>query len=146
MLAVMKSTDIGHQELPQEQTTDTLYVTVPSDFPRPVHLGSLPGAQPKLLMTKYEGRFYTPGSSPPELFEAWRLCEDLASQLAEKSLESKRGKRSHMSEVEILEQYLHRLIKTRWTTVPEARWTIRRVAALLEWPTPPPSLEPPTNA
>lgn len=142
----MKRTMTKHEEFVQLQTAEELYAAVPVDFPRPVHLGGLPGAQPKLLMTKYEGRFYPPGSSPPELFEAWRLCEDLASQLAEKSLESKMGKRSHMSEVEILEQYLHRLIKTRWTTVPEARWTIRRVAALLEWPAPPPSLEPPTNA
>lgn len=141
----MTSTQTEGTEPLQEQATDALYATVPFDFPRPVHLGSLPGAQPKFLMTKYRGRFYSPGSSPPELFEAWRVCEDLATQLAEKSLESKKGKRAEMSELEILEQYLPRLIKTEWTTVPEARWTIRRVAELLGWPAPPSSLEPPTN-
>lgn len=142
----MESTDDTSEEKPlRDEDADVLYATVPADFPHPVHLGSLPGAQPKFLMTKYRGRFYSPGSSPPELFEAWRICEDLATQLAQKSLDSKNGKRADMSELAILEQYLTRLIETKWTTVPEARWTIRRVAALLGWPTPASSLAPPIN-
>lgn len=52
------------------------------------------------------------------------------------------GKRSHLSEVAILDQYLPRLIATKWTTEAEARWTIRRVAAMLSWPVPPDALEP----
>ena len=132
----MENTDKSEAESLLDEEADTLGAAVPADFPRPVHLGSLPGAQPKFLMTKYKGRFYSPGSSPPELFEAWRICEDLAIQLAQKSLESKNGKRADMSECAILEQYLTRLIETKWTTVPEAKWTIRRVAALLGWPTP----------
>ena len=115
---------------------------VPADFPRPSYLAALPGAQPKFLMTKYEERFYMPGCSPPELYEAWRVCEEIAAQLAEKSLESKAGKRAHMSESEILDQYLPRLIRTRRTTAPEARWVIRRVAQLLEWPIPVSTQEP----
>lgn len=129
----------------RDEGEDKLYMEVPADFPRPLHLGSLPGTQPKFSMTKYKDRFYSPGCSPPELFETWRLCEDLARQLVEKSAESKKGKRSHMSESAILEQYLTRLIATKWTTVPEARWTIRRVAILLSWPVPAASLEPPSN-
>lgn len=113
------------------------YAQVPADFPRPLHLGAVSGAQPKLLMVKYHGRFYSPGCTPPELYERWDVCEDLARQLAEKSLESKAGKRSHMSEIEILDQYLPRLIATRWTSEPEARWVIRRAAAMLGWPKPP---------
>ncbi len=50
----------------------------PADFPRHVHLGAVPGAQPKLLMTQYLGRFYVPGCTPPELLERWSICEDLA--------------------------------------------------------------------
>lgn len=112
------------------------YAQVPVDFPRPLHLGAVSGAQPKLLMVKYQGRFYSPGCTPAELYERWDVCEDLARQLAEKSLESKAGKRSHMSQTEILDQYLPRLIATRWASEPEARWVIRRVATMLDWPAP----------
>ncbi|HEY0491503.1 MAG TPA: hypothetical protein VGD30_18485 [Telluria sp.] len=115
---------------------------VPLDFPRPLHFGAVPGAQPKLLAVRYNGRFYSPGCTPPELYERWTVCEDLAQQLAAKSSESKAGKRSHLSEVAILDQYLPRLIATKWTTEAEARWTIRRVAAMLSWPVPPDALEP----
>lgn len=113
------------------------YAQVPADFPRPVHLGAASGAQSKLLTAEYKGRFYSPGSTPPEIFARWDMCEDLARQMSAKCLESKAGKRSHMSELEILEQYLPRLIATRWTSEPEARWIIRRVAAMLDWPVPP---------
>lgn len=112
------------------------YARVPEDFPRPVHQGAVPGAQPKLLMTQYKGRFYTPGCTPPEIFDRWHVCEDIAKHLSAKSVESKAGKRSHMSELEILAQYLPRLIATRWTSEAEARWVIRRVATMLSWPVP----------
>lgn len=118
------------------------YAQVPSDFPRPVHLGAIGGAQPKLLMVKYNGRFYSPGCTPPELYERWNNCEDLARQLATKSLESKAGKRAQMSEVEILAQYLQRLIATKWTSEPEARYVIRRTAAMLAWPVPAAAVQP----
>ena len=109
---------------------------VPADFPRPEVHGAVSGFQPKLLLTNYAGRFYAAGCTPPELYSRWDRCEDLAKQLAEKSLESKRGKRSHMSELEVLEQYLPRLIATGWTSEPEARFIIRRTAELLNWPVP----------
>jgi len=125
---------------------EVVYSQVPVDFPKPQYFGAVGGAQPKFIMTEYRGRFFVPGCSPPELYYRWCLCEELAEQLAEKSVESEKGKRSHMSREEILEQYLPRLIKTRWTTVPEARWILRRVAELLQWPTIPSSLEPPSNS
>jgi hypothetical protein len=120
----------------QREATEAEFDKVPRDFPRPVHLGAVPGAQPKFLAVSYGGRFYSPGCTPPELYERWIVCEDLAQQLAAKSLESQRGKRSHMSEVEILDQYLPRLIATKWTSEDEARWTIRRTAEILSWPVP----------
>lgn len=115
---------------------DTKFEQVPVDFPRPLHHGAVSGAHPKLLMTSYNGRFYSPGCTPPELYRRWDACEDLARQLAEKSLESKAGKRSHMSQIDILDQYLPRLIATKWHSEPEARWVIRRAAAMLDWPVP----------
>lgn len=120
---------------------DTQYAQVPADFPRPGHHGAVPGVQPKLLMTQYKGRFYLPGCTPSELFQRWDVCEDLAKQLSAKSIESKAGKRAGMTELEILDQYLPRLIATRWTSEAEARWVIRRAAALLGWPVPPAAQE-----
>lgn len=112
------------------------YSKVPSDFPHPEVYGAVSGFQPKLLLVSHEGRFYAPGCTPPELYTRWDRCEDLAHQLAEKSLESKKGKRSHMSELEILDQYLPRLIATKWTSEAEARFIIRRAAQILDWPAP----------
>jgi hypothetical protein len=120
---------------------DSLYAQVPADFPRPVHQGALPGAQPKFLAIKYKDRFYATGCTPPELYERWQICEDLATQLAAKSLESKAGKRAHMSEIEILEQYLPRLNAQKWTSEAEARYIMRRVAEKLCWPVPASFLE-----
>jgi len=115
---------------------DLEYAKVPADFPHPVALGAVPGVQPKLLVTSYQGKFYTPGCSPPELYDRWLTCEEIAQELSIKARKSKAGKRSHMSEVAILEQYLPRLIDTRWTSEAEARWVILRAAQLLAWPTP----------
>lgn len=117
------------------------FAQVPEDFPQPAHIGAIGGAQPKVLTVEYKGRFYPAGGTPPERYERWDICEDLARQFAQKSLDSKAGKRAHMSESEILDQYLSRLIKTRWTSQPEARWIIRRTAAKLNWPTPSAAIE-----
>lgn len=112
------------------------YALVPADFPRPEHLFSLAGFQPKLSMVQYEGKFYSPGSTPPEIHQRWDRCEDFAQQFKVKCLESKTGKRAHMSEEEILMQYLVRLIATKWTSEPEANWIIKRTAVLCNWPIP----------
>lgn len=112
------------------------YAKVPFDFPRPICPGAVPGGQPKFLVTSYQGKFYSPGCTPPELYERWQICEEIVQELTIKSRESKVGKHLHMSEVAILEQYLTRLIQTDWTSEAEARWIIRRVALTLEWPVP----------
>lgn len=112
------------------------YSQISPDFPRPEIHGAVSGFQPKLLLTQHEGKFYASGCTPSELYSRWDRCEDLARQLAAKSLESKSGKRAHMSELEVLEQYLPRLIATGWTSESEARFVIRRAAELLKWPVP----------
>lgn len=116
--------------------SDTRYAQVPADFPRPGHLGSVAGAQSKLLLTGFQGRFYAPGCTPPEVWQRWDICEDLAQQLYRKSLESKKGKRAHLDESAILEQYLERLLKTGWGTDAEMRWVVRRAAQLANWDAP----------
>lgn len=117
---------------PADNGTDIL----PADFPSSPSLGAVSGAQPKIIATNYQGRYYNSGCTPPELVARWKICEDLACQITKKSLESKAGKRAHMVEVKILEQYLPRLIAARWTSESEAKWVIRRTAQLLGWEVP----------
>jgi hypothetical protein len=113
------------------------YLKVPADFPRPISEGALSGTQPKFSAVMYQGKFYLPGCTPPEIYERWQICEEIAQQLTIKSRESKAGAFSHLSESAILDQCLSPLIRTNLTTKGEARWVIQRVAGILEWPIPP---------
>src|SRR5450830_768614 len=110
------------------------YELIASDFPKLNHLGAVPGSQMKLLAVKFENKYYTPGDTPPERFKRWQNCENVAQQFCSASLKSKAGKRSHMSEEAIIDQYLERLIDTGWMTTAEAHWTMSRTTRLLGWP------------
>lgn len=131
---------MSFQEVAMTQTdapNDTFaQYAVPDDFPCPGVASSVAGFQPKLALVAHHGKFYLPGGTPPELFSRWDLCEDLAVQLVPTCRESKAGKRSHMSEAEILDQYLPSLLKTGWGSTDEMRWVIRRTAEMLVWPAP----------
>lgn len=119
------------------ETSDASSPTpLPDDFPRPEIASAVAGFQSKLALVEYEGRFYVPGGTPPELLVRWDICEEIAQHLAVKSMECKAGKRSHMSEEEILAQYLERLLKTGWGSDAEMHWVIRRTAEFLGWQVP----------
>lgn len=113
------------------------YTKVPDDFPRPISFGAVPGTQPKFLATTYEGKFYLVGCSPPELYERWQMCEEIAHDLAIKSRDSMVGKHSAINEGAILERYFLRLLQANWTSEAETRWIIQRAAQILNWPVPP---------
>ena len=115
--------------------------TVPDDFPRPQHLGAVPGAQSKFLAVEYEGRYYSPGCAPPELHERWQHCMQYVPQFVSSCIETKRGKRKDMSEVDILAQYLVRLIESTWVSADEGRWVMRETAKMLGWPIPEATLD-----
>lgn len=106
---------------------------IPPDFPRPVMLGSITGAQPKILLIEEGGKFYTQGMTPSDLKDRFEICDDLVNQLALKSLESKAGKRSHLNEAEILLQFRTRLIAKKWTSIEEAYWIADSVAKRIGW-------------
>jgi len=110
---------------------------VPLDFPSVMLTGAVSGVAPKILAVRSaDGKYRSPEESEEERMARWQHCEDLARQLADAAVRSKRGKRAHMSEQAILDQYLPRLSSTGWTTAPESRWIIGRVAAILNWPLP----------
>lgn len=117
-------------------TTKPTDFTVPDDFPRHLHLGAVPGAQPKFMAVEYEGRYYSPGCTPPELYARWQHCLQYVPQFVTSCIETKKGKRAHMSEADILDQYLTRFIESRWVSADEAKWVIRETAKQLDWPAP----------
>ncbi|MCU6434625.1 hypothetical protein LPB67_12670 [Undibacterium sp. Jales W-56] len=109
------------------------YNQIPADFPMTALQGAISGVQEKLLLTEHDGKFYPLGTSPQERFQRWEICDDLVRQFSEKSLGSKTGKRAHMSEVEILQQYYERLLKIGWVSDAESVWVINSVSDLLSW-------------
>lgn len=59
---------------------------VPADFPRGFPAPTtVPGAQPKFVARKIDGRFVV-GLTKKELRDRWLYCEDLAQQLAARTL------------------------------------------------------------
>jgi len=115
------------------------YAEVPADYPyHPIH-GAVAGYQPKLLLTSSaNGKFYTPGNAPHERWHDWRYSAALASAMIQKCLESKAGKRAHMSEAEIILQYYLRAVASngRYGTEEQLKWTFTQVAKNLGWPLP----------
>lgn len=115
---------------------ESRYAEVPSDFPRPASFGTLPGTQPKLIVTEYKGKFYPPEGTPPEIYERWQNCEELAREFASESRKNKAANVTRMTETEMLEHYLKIMIKS-WMSEDEAKWVVRRMSQILGWPVPP---------
>lgn len=59
----------------------TNYLGVPDDFPITAVPSSVSGAQPKLGLVEEHGKFYAPGTSPPEVVKTFHMCADLVSQM-----------------------------------------------------------------
>jgi hypothetical protein len=76
------------------------------------------------------------GSAIFERWVDWGVCEELARHLCRECLSAKAG--SHRSErpVDILLQVYRRAESLGWGEPEELAWVFRRVAALLNWPTP----------
>jgi hypothetical protein len=111
------------------------YAKLPPDFPRAVSTGTVPGTQPKILVVQYKGIFYPAGATPPELYERWRDCEEIAQDLAFEAKRDKADNLTRRSESEMLQRYLHILSKS-WMTLNEAKWIVRRMGEILNWSVP----------
>jgi len=115
------------------------FAEVPTDYPYRLAHGAVSGYQPKLLLTSWSnGKFYSPGNTPDERWHDWRYSVTLVSAMADKCLESRAGKRSHLSETEIILQYYQRAVVAggRYGTQEQLKWTFTKVAEALAWPLP----------
>lgn len=106
---------------------------VPNDFPRVARSGPASAAAQKLLIALYEDKPYAPGLTPLEIYLRWHKCENFAQTLSQVAMASKRGKRAHMTEEEILEQYIPRLKAEGFGAPEEMEWIVNRAGIILGW-------------
>lgn len=115
---------------------------IPDDFPRPVYMGAVSGAQPKFLAVLYNGKFYVPGCTPPELLERVTICNDLVERVLVSIKQCAERDAVGPERDRILASYLASLISTHWMSPAESRWIIDRVVKQLNWATPTDAVEP----
>ncbi len=102
---------------------------VPEDFPRGNTAAALPGSQTKYLAREINGRFVV-GLTQGELRERWENCEDLAQQLAARTL--RKLAEGLISDLEAFyTETEHRVKGQGWgLSNDEVIWLIRRTRAL----------------
>lgn len=104
---------------------------VPSDYPRDFMMGSVSGAQPKLLARKIGERFVV-GPTGEEVLERWSSVEDTAQRLAEDTLQGMK-----IGEIRFLGGHyisLERsILAAGWDLTPKERaWLMGRISQLVE--------------
>ena len=114
----------------------TIEFSIPADFPTRKYFGSLSGRAPKLALLNFEGALYLPGDTPPERHLRWQQAEEFSQGLAKRCMEVEHTKYAHLSKEGILLQYFERLRKQMPEMSEEAKWIVRRIAAILSWPIP----------
>lgn len=115
-------------------TTGDELTNVPHDFPRDAETASVTGAQPKLAVVRdATSGNYVAHRDSDETDQRFAICEDLAEQLASKCSRNRDGKYRHLSEREILDQLLKRLLTSGWGNTAEMSWIARQTANKLGW-------------
>ncbi|AUT67036.1 hypothetical protein SAMN05192544_1001296 [Paraburkholderia hospita] len=109
---------------------------ISDDFPKGLSLGSVPGAQPKLLLHKTDGA-YSMGPTDVAVYERHVLCEDLARQLA--TYTSKKMTENtwclHMAVSKVEAGLLKKVRNGIWEfSDAEIVWTIGRLRQILSAP------------
>ena len=103
------------------------YPGIPEDFPVAPIPYALAGAQPKLNLVEEDGKYYSLGTSPSEVSDAFEVCEDLAQQFVKYCLDKESAKFG--THAEILERVRQRLLTKDWCTPAQCGWITRRTAS-----------------
>jgi hypothetical protein len=107
-------------------------VEISADFPREFRPGSVPGAQPKLLVRKV-GDKYLAGMTHEECEERYKICIDLSQQLI-LYCRRKQEKKTQWSTGDILRKTSQAIRSKSWDfSEAEIIWTMERVAQGLHW-------------
>lgn len=108
---------------------------IPQDFPRGFTSPTLPGAQPKFVARKIDGK-YVVGLTQSELYERWVYCEDLAQQLATRTLRKQAA--GLVPDLDAFYSETERRVRGQgWElSHDEVIWLMKRTRALAEHSTP----------
>lgn len=111
-------------------TSDTTVIElVPADFPRSCG-GSVSGAQNKLIVRKFDGRFVA-GMTDEELWVRYDACRDLVMKLTEHA-KAKRVQYAELSLPEFLRRLRAGAVKKGWDLAPEELdWVMGSVAVAM---------------
>jgi hypothetical protein len=102
-------------------------VEIPADFPRGLLPGSVPGAQPKLLVRKV-GDKYLAGMTDEEWEQRYEICIDLSQQLI-LYCRRKQEDKPEWSTGDILRKISQGIRSKNWgLSKAEIMWTMERVA------------------
>jgi len=106
---------------------DTNHLAVPDDFPRLEQLGSVTGAQPKLLVRQADDGSYVAGETPDELYARYDNCQDLVRQLVG-YFYRKKEKYPEMSQIDLLKKIeISIRTNTEWGLFPaEKSWILAK--------------------
>lgn len=104
---------------------------VPEDFPRGSAASSIPGTQAKFLARKI-GERYVVGLTKEELYERWDYCEDLAQQLAARTLRKRSA--GLISDLDDFYKETERRVRGQgWNlNEDEVQWLMTRTRALAD--------------
>lgn len=102
-------------------------VEIPADFPRGLLPGSVPGAQPKLLVRKV-GEKYLTEMTDEECEQRYEICKDLSQQLI-LYCRRKQEEKPEWSTGDILRKISQGIRSKNWDlSEAEIIWTMERVA------------------
>lgn len=104
---------------------------VPEDFPRGLTAATIPGTQSKALARKIGGRFVV-GLTKEELYERWDYCEDLAQQLAARTLRKQAA--GLVSDLDSFYRETERRVRGQgWSlSEDEVQWLMKRTRLLAD--------------
>jgi hypothetical protein len=104
---------------------------VPEDFPRGFAAPTIPGAQPKFIARKL-GERYIVGPTQEEIYERWDYCEDLAQQLAARTLRKQAA--GLISDLDAFYKETERRVRGQgWNlSEDEVQWMMKRTRSLAD--------------
>lgn len=105
--------------------------TIPPDFPRDLPLGSVAGAQPKLLVYEVDGKFVA-GPTNEQVQARYAICADLVEQL-ERYCHRKRRENPDIALPTLLQRIGHGVRKKDWQlSDAEVGWIMNQLYSIFD--------------
>lgn len=106
---------------------------VPDEFPQVAIASSAGGFQNKLVLTRYGGRYYVPGNTPPERWQQWCESEKLIPYYAQKCIEARISAPTVSDGCVLQSVFTGALEVVESLSFEQIKYLFGRVADLLAW-------------